>query len=126
MQDPNLAEGEVSQWVLIGLMAQQPFEADFFPSILEGLVGRLGLAPPRTVNPPTSIKEGVMRHWATTLREAAQGAEGMDWDPESTASGMTPHGLHLNYDVDFWLRRVGDITPTLTSPLLPSLVGDLH
>ena len=125
MQDSELAEGEVSQWVLIGLMAQQPFEADFFPSILEGLVGRLGLAPPGTVNLPASIKEGVMRCWATALRGATQGAEGTDWDHESTASGVTPHGLHLNYDVDFWLQRVGDIAPTLTSPLLPNLVCNL-
>ena len=78
MQDPKLAEGEVSQWILIGLMAQQPFKADFFPGILEGLVGRLGLAPTRTVNLPTSIKEGVTRRWATALRGATQGVEGAD------------------------------------------------
>ena len=45
VQDPKLAGGEVSQWVLIGFMAQQPLEADFFLGILEGLAGRLGLAP---------------------------------------------------------------------------------
>ena len=49
----------------------------------------------------------------------------MDWESQSTASGATPHGLHLNYDVDFRSQRVGDITSTLTSPLLPHLVSDL-
>ena len=124
MQDPKLA-GEVSQRVLIGLMAQQHLEADFFPGILEGLAGRLGLAPRGTVDPPTSIREGVARCWATVLKEAVQMAGGAGWDHESAAGGTTPHGLHLNYDVDFQSRRVGDIAPTLTSPLLPTLVSDL-
>ena len=33
VQTPELAEGEVSQRVLVGLMAHQPLEADFFPGI---------------------------------------------------------------------------------------------
>ena len=36
-----------------------------------------------------------------------------------------PHGLHLNYDVDFRSRRVGDIAPTLTSLLLPHLISNI-
>ena len=32
----------------------------------------------------------------------------------------TPLGLHLNYNMEFRSRRVGDIPPVLTSPLLPS------
>ena len=58
-----------------------------------------------------------MRRWATTLRQAA-------YDPSSTgqgsASSTTPLGLHLNYNLEFRSRRVGDIPPALTSPLLPS------
>ena len=78
IQDPNLAEGEVSQWIMVGLMASQPLEADFFPGILEGLVGRLGLAPTGTTDLPASIKDRVARCWATTIREAVQEEEGMD------------------------------------------------
>ena len=106
-------------------MAQQPLEANFFPSILEGLVGRLGLAPPRMANPPTSIREGVARHWAAALREAVKRTEGADWDPGQTARNMTPHGLHLHYDRDFRSQRVGDITPTLTSSLLSTLISNI-
>ena len=55
VQVPELAEEEVSLRVIIGLGAHQPLEANFFPGILEGLVGRLGLVPPGVINPPTSI-----------------------------------------------------------------------
>ena len=39
---------------------------------------------------------------------------------------MVPPGLHLNYGMDFQTRRVDDIAPTLTSPLLSSLVDNIH
>ena len=70
VQVPELTEEEVSLRVIIGLVAHQPLEANFFPGILEGLVGRLGLAPPSVINPPTSVPEGVAHHWAAALREA--------------------------------------------------------
>ena len=103
-------------------MASQPLEADFFPGILEGLVGRLGLAPAGMTDPPASIKEGVVRCWVAAIREALQDEEGLDPGAVHT---LTPHGLHLNYDVEFQSQRVGDIAPTLTSPLLPNLVKEL-
>ena len=46
----------------------------------------------------------------------------MDLETDPT---VTPHGLHLDYDVDFWCQSAEDIAPTLTSPLLPSLVKEL-
>ena len=46
VQVPELMEEEVSLQVIIGLGAHIPLEANFFPGILEGLAGRLGLAPP--------------------------------------------------------------------------------
>ena len=55
VQVPELTEGEVSLRVIIGLGAHQPLKANFFPGILEGLVGRLSLAPPSITNPPTSV-----------------------------------------------------------------------
>ena len=70
VQVPELTEEEMSLQVIIGLGAHQPLEASFFPGILEGLVGRLGLAPPGMINPPTSVREGMARHWAATLRES--------------------------------------------------------
>ena len=100
-QVPELTEGEVSLRVLIGLAAHQPLEANFFPGILEGLVGRLSLAPPSITNPPTSVREGVACHWAATLKDAIRRTEGRDIDLRQVTSTVVPHGLHLDYDLDF-------------------------
>ena len=62
---------------------------------------RLGLAPPGVINPPTSVGEGVARHWAATLREAIQRTEGRDIDLGWVASTVVPHGLHPDYYLDF-------------------------
>ena len=66
------------------------------------------------------------RHWAAALREAIQRTEGRDIDLGQVASTVVPHGLHLDYDLDFQNGRVDDIAPTLTSPLLSGLVGNLQ
>ena len=117
VRNPDLGLSDVYSRVLVGLLARQPIEADLFPGILEGLAGNLGLSPAGTVNPPRSRQEGMMRRWATTLRQAA-------YDPSDTgqgsASSTTPLGLHLDYSMEFRSRRVGDIPPALTSSLLPS------
>ena len=106
-------------------MAHQPLEANFFPGILKGLVGRLSLVPPGITDPPTSVRECVAHHWAATLKEAIRRMEGRDIDLGQVTSTMVPHGLHLDYDLDFQTRRVDDVAPTLTSPLLPGLVGNI-
>ena len=49
---------EVTLQVLLGVAADQPVESNFFPGILEGLLGRLGITAPGEKNPPTSAKEG--------------------------------------------------------------------
>ena len=53
-----LKHAEVTQQVLMGMAADQPVESNFFPSILEGLLGRLSIAAPGEKNPPTSSKQG--------------------------------------------------------------------
>ena len=116
----------MSLQVLIGLAAQQPHKANFFPGILEGLVGRLGLAPPGVTDPPTSVRAGMSCHWVATLREAVRRTEGRDVYLEQVMSTMVPHGLHMDYDLDFRTRRVDDVAPTLTSPLLSGPIGNIH
>ena len=107
-------------------MAHQPLKANFFPGILEGLVGRLGLVAPSVTDPPTSVREGVACHWAATLKEAIRRMEGRDTDLGQVTSTVVLHGLHLDYDLDFQTRRVDDVVPTLTSPSLPGLVSNIH
>ena len=53
-----LKHAEITQQVLMGMAADQPVESNFFPGILEGLLGRLGIAAPGEKNPPTSSKGG--------------------------------------------------------------------
>ena len=48
---------EVLLWVILGVAVDQPMESNFFPGILEGLLGRLSIAAPGEKNPPTSAKE---------------------------------------------------------------------
>ena len=116
-RNPDLSLSEVYSRVNVGLLAWQPIEANLFPGILEGLAGSLGLSPAGTINPPRSRQEGVMRRWATALRQAA-------YDPFDTgqgpASSVTPLGLHLDYSEEFRSRRIGDIPPALTSSLSSS------
>ena len=118
VQNPDLGLSDVYSRVLVGLLARQPIEADLFPGILEGLAGNLGLSPAGTVNPPRSRQEGVMRRWATALRQAA-------YDPSDTGQGSTasttPLGLQLDYSMEFRSRRVGDIPPALTSSTIAEL-----
>ena len=116
----------MSLQVLIGLAAHQPLEANFFPGILEGLVGRFSLAPPGVTDQTTSVRAGMSCHWAATLREAVRRTEGRDIDLRQVTSTVVPHRLHLDYDLDFLTRRVDDMAPTLTSPLLSSLIGNIR
>ena len=61
IQAPGIHKPGVFQQVVLGLAVDQPLEAIFFPGILDGLTGRLGLMPPGVVDSPTSAKAGVSR-----------------------------------------------------------------
>ena len=81
--------------------------------------------PPSVTDLPTSVRAGVSHHWAATLREAVRRMEGRDIDLKQVTCTVVPHGLHLDYDLDFQTRRVDDVAPTLTTPLLSCLVGNI-
>ena len=61
IQVPGIQEPAVFQRVMLGLAVDQPLKAIFFPGILDGLSGRLGLMPPGVVDLPTSAREGMSR-----------------------------------------------------------------
>ena len=52
--------------------------------------------------------------------------EGREANPDQ----ITPHAvhpaLHQDYELDFWLRRVNDIAPTLTSPMLVGIASSVR
>ena len=49
-----LRHPEVIPLVMVGLAADRPIKRNFFPGLLEGLLGSLGMAAPGEGNPPTS------------------------------------------------------------------------
>ena len=49
-----LRHTKVAPLILVGMAADQPLESNFFPGLLEGLLGRLGIAAPGESKPPTS------------------------------------------------------------------------
>ena len=59
IQAPGIHEWAVFQRVMLGLSMDQSLEAIFFPGILDGLAGRLGLVPPGVVDSPTSAIAGM-------------------------------------------------------------------
>ena len=111
---------------MLGLAMDQPLEAILFPGILDGLSGRLGLMPPGVVDPPTSAREGMSRRWAATLREAVMKTEGRDINLDQVTPHVVHPELHQDYDLDFRMRRVDDIAPTLTSPMLSGLISSVR
>ena len=58
-----------------GVAVDQPVEGNFFPGILEGLLGRLGITAPGEKNPPTSAKECAAQLWASAVLNAVQKME---------------------------------------------------
>ena len=92
---------EVILWVILGVAVDQPVESNFFPGILEGLLGRLSITAHGEKNPPTSAKEGAARLWASAVLNAVQKTEKRQVRLETSGSSGMPSGLHLNYEEDF-------------------------
>ena len=69
LRDP-LKNVEVTLRVLVGLGADQPMNTKFFPGIMEGLLGSIGINATGVKDPPTSSREGAARMWATTVQNA--------------------------------------------------------
>ena len=65
-----LRHPEVAPLILVGLATDRPIESNFFPSLLEGLLGSLGMAAPRESNPPVSSREGAGHAWSTAVHGA--------------------------------------------------------
>ena len=51
--------------------------------------------------------------------------EGREVNPDRVTPHVVHTGLHQDYNLDFRMRRVGDIAPTLTSPMLLGLVSSV-
>ena len=123
---PGMERLGVFNRIMFALAVKQPMEAVLLPGILDGLSGRLGMPTPGVVNPPTSAREGVSRRWAATLREAVMTTEGREANPDQITRHVVHPALHQDYTSDFWSRRVNNIAPTLTSPILAGIASSMH
>ena len=70
LRSEPLRHPEVVLLVLVGMAADRPLKSNFFPGLLEGLLGSLGIAAPGEGNPPTLSQEGAGRLWSSAVHEA--------------------------------------------------------
>ena len=123
---PGMERPGVINRIMLALSAEQPMEAVLLPGILDGLSGRLGMMPPGVVDQPTSAREGFSWRWAATLREAVLMTEGREPNPDQVTPHVVHPVLHQDYELDFRRRRVDDIAPTLTSPMLVGIASHIY
>ena len=100
---------------MVGLAADRPIESNFFPSLLEGLLGSLGMVAPGEGNPPTSSHDGTGHAWSTAVCEAISRIEQKEVEaPE--AVGLPPN-LDLHYKEGFLEKQRHLIPPVFSDPL---------
>ena len=100
---------------MVGLAADRPIKSNFFPGLLEGLLGSLGMAAPGEGNPPTSSRDGTGCTWSTAMHEAISRIEQKEVEaPE--AVGLPPN-LDLHYKEGF-LEKQRHLIPPVFSDLL--------
>ena len=110
-----LRHPEVILLIMVGLAVDRPLESNFFPGLLEGLLGSLGIAAPGEGNPPTSSREGADHMWSTAVHEAVSQIEQRDAEtPE--AVGLPPN-LDLHYKEGFLETQRHLIPPVFSDPL---------
>ena len=115
LRSEPLRHPEVTTLVMVGLAADRPIESNFFPSLLEGLLGSLGMAAPGEGNPPISSREGAGHTWSTAMRGAISRTEQKEVEaPE--AVGLPPN-LDLWYKESFLEKQRHLIPPIFSDPL---------
>ena len=96
------------------MAADRPLKSNFFPGLLEGLLGSLGIAAPREGNPPTSSQEGAGCLWSSAVREAISQIE--QRKVEAPGAVGLPRCLDLCYE-DFLEKQRHQIPPVFSDPL---------
>ena len=125
LRSEPLRHPEVVPLVLVGMAADRPLENNFFPGLLEGLLGSLGIAAPGEGNPPTSSREGAGHLWSSAMHEAISQIEQKEVETPGTAG--LPQCLDLCYEEDFLKKRSHQI-PAVFSDLLfiPSMANVVY
>ena len=110
-----LRHPEVVPLVLVGMAADRPLKSNFFPGLLEGLLGSLGIASPGESNPPSSSQEGAGHTWSSAVHEAILQIE--QKEVEAPRAVGLPQSLDLRYEEDFLKRQRREILPIFSDPL---------
>ena len=110
-----LRHPEVVPLILVGLAADRPLESNFFPGLLEGLLGSLGIAAPGEGNPPISSWEGAGHAWSTAMCEAISRIE--QKEVEAPGAVGLPQYLDLHYEEDFLKKRRHQVPQIFSDPL---------
>ena len=109
-----LRHAKVAPLVLVGMAADQPLESNFFPGLLEGLLGRLGIAVPGESKPLTSSREGSGHLWSSAVHEAL------------SQLGL-PQCLDLHYEEDFLKKQSHQVPMDFSDPLfIPSMANMVY
>ena len=115
-----LRHPEVAPLILVGLATDRPIESNFFPSLLEGLLGSLGMAAPGESNHPVSSREGAGHAWSTSVRGAISQTEQKEVEAPNMV-GLPPN-LDLQYKESLLDKRRHLIPPIFSDPLfLPNV-----
>ena len=117
-----LRHPEVVPLILVGMAADRPLKSNFFPGLLEGLLGSLGIAAPGEGNPPSSSQEGAGHAWSSAMCEAISQIE--QKEVEAPGAVGLPQGLDLCYEEDFLEKQRHQIPPIFSDPLfIPNMAN---
>ena len=114
LRSEPLRHPKVVPLVLVGMAADRPVKSNFFPGLLEGLLGSLGITAPGEGNPPSSSREGAGHAWSSAMREAILRIE--QKEVEAPGAVGLPQCLDLRYEEDFLERRRHQIPPIFSDP----------
>ena len=115
LRSEPLRHPEVVQLILVGMAANRPLESNFFPGLLEGLLGSLGITAPGEGNPPSSSQEGVGCAWSSAVHEAISRIE--QKEVEAPGAVGLPQGLDLCHEEDFLEKQRHQIPLIFSDPL---------
>ena len=108
LRSEPLRHPEVVPLIMVGLAVDRPLESNFFPGLLEGLLGSLGIAASGEDNPPTSSHEGAGHAWSTAMCQAISWIE--QKEVEAPGAVGLPPDLDLRYKKDFLEKQTFDTT----------------
>ena len=115
LRSEPLRHPEVVLLIMVGLAVDRPLKSNFFPGLLEGLLGSLGIAASGEDNPPTSSRGGAGHTWSTAMCQAISQIEQKEVEAPG-AVGLPPN-LDLHYEEDFLKKQRHLIPPIFSDPL---------